>query len=284
MAEKSMNKKSDIAVFDYTDYRAYLHDYYKVKKTINKGFSYRSFAKRAGISSSGFYKEVLDGKRGLSRSLILKFSEAIGHSKKESEYFENMVYFNDSRTIEERKIYFGRMMAAYSSKAYIVESDQYEFYSKWYYSAIRELLSFYRFKDDYQALAKTLNPNIRPDQAKKAVDILEKLGFIKKDEDGYFSRVTPTITTGPEVQSLNVVNFQNTMMDLARQAIDRYPAKHRDMSTLTLSVSKELFLEMKSEIIAFRKKMLALEEKGTQPDRVYQLNFQFFPLSKIDGE
>ena len=128
-----MQKPSQkISVFDYTDYRAYLSDYYKFMKKHSRAFSYRYFAQRAKIKSSGFYKELVDGKRSLSRSLILKFSEALKHNKKEAEYFENMVYFNESKTIEEKRLYFKKMMASYDSKAYKLLSDQYEYFSKWY--------------------------------------------------------------------------------------------------------------------------------------------------------
>lgn len=276
-----MSTPNGISVFDYTDYRKYLADYYRVRKKATPAFSYRFFARKAGFSSSGFYKELVDGKRSLSRSLIVRFSEAIGHSKREAEYFESMVYFNEARTVEERKLYFERMMASCESKARMVEASQYEFYSKWYYNAVREMLSYFRFKDDYNALARALNPSIRPDQAKKAIDVLEKLGFIRKGPDGFYERADTTITTGAEVQSLNVANFQKTMMTMAGEAIDRHPAKHRDMSTLTLSVSESLFKTIKQEIIAFRKKLLSFEDKEEKPDRVYQLNFHCFPLSKI---
>lgn len=278
-----------ISVFDYTDYRAYLSDYYKFMKKHSSAFSYRYFAQRANIKSSGFYKELVDGKRSLSRSLILKFSEALKHNKKEAEYFEYMVYFNESKTIEEKRLYFKKMMASYDSKAYKLLSDQYEYFSKWYYVAIRELLSYVRFKDDYHMLANALNPSIRPDQAKKAISILEKLNLIKKDKMGYYRRCDPVITTGypqgdKRVTLLNIMNFQKTMIDMAKGAYDKTQIKQIDMSTLTLGISEDTYSTMKEEIANFRKKLLGIAEKDRVPDRVYQLNYQFFPLSKLKGE
>ncbi|MGE0616139.1 MAG: TIGR02147 family protein, partial [Bacteriovoracia bacterium] len=41
-------------LFEYTDYRKYLEDYYNFKKATDPGFSYRSFAKAAGFTSSNF--------------------------------------------------------------------------------------------------------------------------------------------------------------------------------------------------------------------------------------
>lgn len=288
--EPQKNSQDEIVcVFDYTDYRAYLSDYYKVMKLRSKAFSYRYFAQKAQIKSSGFYKELVDGKRSLSRSLILKFSEALKLNKKEAEYFENMVYFNESKSIEEKRLYFKKMMASYDSKAYKLLADQYEYFSKWYYVAVRELLSVINFSDDYAALAAMLHPSIRPDQARKAIQILEKLNLIRKDVQGFYRRCDPVLTTGypPEdkrINLLNIINFQKTMLAMAEQAYDRCRIKQIDMSTLTLSISEETYRLMKEEIANFRKKLLGMAEKDTAPDRIYQLNYQFFPISKHGGD
>jgi uncharacterized protein (TIGR02147 family) len=275
-----------ITVFDYTDYRKYLSDYYQLQKKKNPAFSYRFFAHRAGVSSSGFYKELVDGKRSLSRTLILKFSGAMHHSKKEAEYFESMVYFNEAKTVDERTLYFKRMMAYHESKAYRLLGEQYEYFSKWYYSVVRELLSFLRIKDNYKDLARSLNPPICEDQAKKALEILEKLKLVERDPEGYYVRTTPVITTGypaddTKVHMMNLINYQKTMLGMADQAYDRHPIKTMDMSTLTMSISVKTFQTMKEEIGQFRKKLLSMAEKDEHPDRIYQLCYYFFPLSGI---
>jgi uncharacterized protein (TIGR02147 family) len=283
MQEQSKNKTN---VFDYTDYRKYLSDYYQFQKKKNPAFSYRYFAKKAAFSSSGFYKELVDGKRSLSRSLIVRFSEALKHSKKEAEYFENMVYFNDAATVKERVVYFTKMMASYESIAYRILGDQYEYFSKWYYAVVRELLAYVPFKDDYKSLARRVNPPIREDQAKKAIQILEKLKLIEKDGNGIYVRSAPILTTGypsgeKSLNLLNVINFQKAMLAMAAEAYDRHPLKKMDMSTLTLSISENTFAIMKEEIANFRKRLLSMAEKDEQPDRIYQLCYHFFPMTKI---
>jgi uncharacterized protein (TIGR02147 family) len=273
-----------LTVFEFTDYRQFMKAYYQFQKKKNPAFSHRYFALRAKINSSGFYKNVMDGKRSLGRSLIVRFAEAMELRKKEWDYFENMVYFNEAKTVDEKRIFFERMMALRKLDAYLVQSSQFEFYSKWYYSAIRELIGLIRFKDDYAALGRLLDPPIRPDQAEKAIKVLEGLKFIAKDEKGIYRQAQNHITTGSEVESLNVANYQIACMDLAKEAIDRHQPANRDMSTLTLSLSKPAYEAMKEEIIAFRKKLLGLEKQFPNADRVYQLNTHFFPLSRIPGK
>jgi len=283
------SKTNKIRIFDYTDYRKYLLDYYTMQKKSRAAFSYRFFAQRAGINSVGLYKDVIEGRQALGRGLTVKFSKALGHSKREAEYFENMVYFNEAKCIDDRKLYFERMLACCDIKTAMVDADRCEYYSKWYYSALRALLSYVRFKDDFAAIAAMTDPPIKPEESRKAIDVLERLGFIDKDDQGYYRLVDAIISTGrlsadASVQTMNVMGFQRAMVDLGKEAYDRFPTDRLDMSSLTLSVSETTFKEMKEEITALRRKLLLKAEQELSPDRVYQLNYQFFPLTKIDGK
>jgi uncharacterized protein (TIGR02147 family) len=282
-----VKEKSKLSIFGFTDYRKYLSAFYLEQKRISSVFSYRYFAKKAGINSVGLYKDVIEGRQNLGRALIFKFSAAMGHGKKEAEYFENMVFFNESNTIEERRLFFERMMACQGSKANIVDVTKYEFYQKWYYSAVRSLVSLGKFRDDERDIRKIagiLNPRIKPDEAKKALGVLERLGFITKDIDGYYAIAHAVITSSvlkPDmnVASLNVVNFQKEVMGLANESLDRFGTEHINLSTLTLGISASTVTAIKSELAATRNKIAAFAEKDNAADRVYQLNIQFFPLS-----
>jgi uncharacterized protein (TIGR02147 family) len=277
--------KSSIRIFDYTDYRKYLEDYYRDQKTSNPVFSYRYFAGKARISSIGLYKDVVEGKQSLSRRAITRFSEAMGLAKREAEYFEAMVFFTDASAIEERKLYFERMIACHESKARIMDASRYEYYSQWYYSAVRAILSFYPFDGaDFVTLAKKLSPRIKAEQAKKAVEVLGRLGMIKKNEQGFYEPSDQIITTGAlendrQVRSLSIINFQRNLLALADEAYDRFSERQMDMSTITLSVSKATRRLIKDEAAAFRKKVLSLAENDPKPECVYQLNCHFFPLT-----
>lgn len=283
-----MNRlKSKISIFSYTDHRKYLSDFYLEQKQINKAFSYRYFSRKAGINSVGLYKDVVEGRQKLGRALIMKFSAAIGHSKKEAEYFENMVFFNEAGNARERKLFFERMISYQGSKSEIIDSTRYEYYQKWYYSAVRALISIGKFRYDeksFKKIGNILNPKIRPEKAKKALDVLNRLKFITKDPDGYFVLTDTVITTGvlkPEknVTILNIVNYQKEVTALANGAFDKFGSENINLSTLTLAVSDKTKTIIKEELAAVRSKIASLAEKDNAPDRVFQLNMQFFPLS-----
>lgn len=285
MGKKVASSKTSIRIFDYTDYRIYLGDYYREQKELNSFFSFRYFANKAKIRSIGLYKDVIDGKQSLSRRAISKFSEAIGHTKSEAEYFEAMVFYTDADTVKERKFYLERMLACHESKAHVMEESRYEYYSKWYFSAIRALLSFYSFDGtDYRSLANLLTPAITNEQVQKAVEVLERLGMIRKKENGFFEPCEQIITTGTlnnnrQVQKFNIINLQKDFLSLASEAYERFADNQIDMSTITLSISKKTKDLIKEEAAVFRKKVLSLAEKDINPECLYQLNCQIFPLT-----
>jgi len=269
-------------IFTYLDYRKYLRDLYTEMKSSTKHFSFRFFAKTAGLKSPNYLKLVMDGERNLSQESIRKFCKGLKLRKSEQEFFENLVHMNQSKTDEERNFYYKRLKG---SKKYVeakkIEVDQFEYYSKWYYVAIRELISLPYFKNSPRWITKKLDNKITPKQAREAIELLIRLNFIKKNKDGTLEQIDSSITTGEEVRSLAVANFHRAMLVKAAKSIEETPAKFRDISALTIPVSEETLKEVKKRIQEFRKELHAYIASQNHYDAVYQFNFQFFNLSEV---
>jgi uncharacterized protein (TIGR02147 family) len=276
-----MKEMSMPDIFTYTDYRTYLDDYQKEARKKNPKFSHRFFARKAGISSSGLLSNIMKGRRNLSEALIRKFISALELSKKEENYFEALVRFNQSSSPEDRNKYYMRMMQLSPLKTTVLNRSRYAFFRKWWYSAIRELLNFYTFTGDYQQLALKLDPPISEPQAKEAVATLEELDMIRKDTDGIYRQTEHFITTGDNRErSLNIQNFQLATMDLARKSLLYHTRDVRHISTLTLTLSRESQQIARREIEDLQNRLLALAKRDQNVDTVFQINFQMFPLSR----
>ena len=85
-----------VRIFDYTDYRQYLADYYDHRKTESPGFSYTVLARKAGFKNKGFLHNVIHGHKNLSKTSVVKLSQALEHTRTQAEYFENLVFFNQA--------------------------------------------------------------------------------------------------------------------------------------------------------------------------------------------
>lgn len=267
-------------VFHYTDYRKYLREYYDWAKANKKGFSHRAFMAKAGMSGPNYFKRVMEGVHNLTDNSIPKFSAALELNEGEAHYFRHLVYFNQAETLEDKDRWFGVLMDLKSPHShYVLEKAQYDYYKDWYNIAIREMLSFLPYNDNAAEMGKHLAPPVPPKKVKKAIELLSGLGLIAKKEDGSYRAATTFIHTDPDVQSLLIPKFHQSMTRLAEEAITRFPKDERYFSSSTVSLSEKTYQEIIELIRGTRKEVLRKVGEDPVPERVYHLNMQLFPLT-----
>jgi uncharacterized protein (TIGR02147 family) len=268
------------SIVHYTSFRAFLKDYYEEKKA-SEGYTYRDFSKSAGMNSSSWLLHLIKGTKNLSNNSIGKVAKTLGLTGSEAEYFEVLVHFTQAKDTNTSDYFYRKMLACRKSlNCARLSEDQYDYYKKWYHPVIRSLVSKVRFGTDYKLLASKLIPQITPAEAKVSVALLARLGLIKKDGSGNWIQAEPIISTGDEVLSLNVVNYHKQVSRLAEDAFDRSVREERDISALTLGISAEAFNRIKARIQSFRKEIMEIAGESDDPDRVFQMNLQFFPVSR----
>ena len=267
-------------IFDYTDFRKFLLEYFQEQKQRNKNFSQRYFAQKLGVKSAGFLSEVFNGKRNLSQRNIIQFSVGLELNKDEDYYFENLVHLNQAKTVVEQKHFFERLMQSKKVNMELINKDQYEFYSTWYHTAIRELLFYYKFSGEYRDLAKQLTPSITEQQAKNSIELMARLELIVQNDKGYWVPKHTTITTGRVANEIQVSGFQMETAKMGVDAIDKLPERLRDISTLTFSLSKNGFEKVKTLLAKTRKDILKVAQEDEGENRVYHTNLHLFPLTR----
>lgn len=270
-----------IDIFQYTDYRQFLRDFYEAEKRRNPHFSHRYIAMKVGFTSSGFFAKIIQSKTNISPKLALRFADFMKLKKRESEYFELLVLFDQSKTQAEKQRRYEKILSYHRSEVKIVDLYQYEYFKRWYYVAVRELLAFYPFDGNYRELSRMLEPAITPAQARKAVDLLEKLGLIRRNSKGWYEQTNAVISTGYDAKTVAIHNFQLATLDMAAESIDRFDRQERDISTLTMHFSRGMYESISEKLKNFRRELLELVKNDPdRADRVYQFNFQMYPLSK----
>lgn len=268
------------SVFHYTDYRKFLRDYYAWAKANRKGFSHRAFMAKTGMSGPNYFKRVMDGVHDLTDNSIPRFATALELGEAETQYFRHLVYFNQAATLEDKDRWFGVLMDLKAPHShYVLEKAQYEYYKDWYNVAIREMLSFFPYQDDAVEMARRLAPAVQPKKVKKAIELLEGLGLIARREDGTYQATSTFIHSDPDVQSLLIPKFHQSMTRLAEEAITRFPKEERYFSSSTVSLSEKTYHEIIELIRGARKEVLRKVGEDPAPERVYHLNMQLFPLT-----
>jgi uncharacterized protein (TIGR02147 family) len=266
-------------IFRYLDYRKFLRDYYEKKKQENPHFSHRYIAGKLGFDS-GYFAKIIQTERHISVRLAQRFTDFLQLTSQESDYFLTLVLFAKAKTQSEKTRHFEKLLSFKQSEAAVLSTKQYGIFDKWYYPAVRELIACFEFNGDYVDLARKVQPPISPGKAKKAIATLERLGLVKKNDLGIYERVEPVWTTNRDIESVLINNMQIAMLDLAKEAFDRFPRCDRDMSTLTMSVSAEEYRRINEDLANLRRRFLEMARNCKKPDQVYHLSLALFPLSK----
>ncbi len=270
----------EVDVFDYLDYRAFLRDFYAHMKGTRRGFSFRSFSRKAKLGSPNHLKRVMEGDRNLTQEMAERFAHACGLEGEGAEYFVHLVSFNQAGTSAERSRAYAKLTG---SKTYRrirkLDMAQAAYHSKWYIPAVRELAGRRDFQPDPKWIAARLLPPIKPSEAQDALKTLFQLGLLKTEGDQRVVQSEPLISTGPEMHAVHIANYHRTMMQRATEAIDLVSSDGRDISSVTMLVSAGGLQRMKRRIQNFRRELMELALAESEGKQVVQFNFQLFPLS-----
>lgn len=268
-------------IFNYLSFRDFLGDYYTAAKANLPQFSYRYFSRRAGFSSSNFLKLVIDGKRNLGTDSVDKIASAVGLSASEHRFFAHLVAFEQSETPEDRARHLDAITATQRFlEAKPLDGLLFDYLSRWYNVAIRELAARSDFQDDPAWIAAELRPTIREKDAREALEVLLRLGLLERLDDGTLSRGEPTLDAGHEVQAVGVRRFHRQMLERAAEAMDDVPASERDISAMTVCIRADSIGELKQRLRDFREHIMGYCDSQEDTDVVYQINLQLFPLSR----
>lgn len=274
-------------IYSYSDYRLFLADYFSQEKARNPAFSHQYFARKANIKSSGFVLHVIKRERNITRPVLLNIARAIGLSGPETEYFEDLMAFDQAKTQSDREHYFARIAAKRKHvKAISLDDRQYQMYSSWYNPVIRELVTLTKNNHDPAFIAKQLIPSITPKQSKASLKLMEELGILQKTKNSTYQQTQKFLTAGGPVRNTALVKYQKEMLHHASDSWDRFSQDELTMHTVTLCMSEALVTTIKEEVRAFKNRILELvEHEQVKPERIYHLNINMFPVTKtIKGD
>jgi uncharacterized protein (TIGR02147 family) len=278
-ASASRKAKSDVDVFRFRDYRAYLAAFYAAGKL--GGLSYRGFSRAVGLGGPNYLKLVIDGQRNLSLEMAARFAKACRLEGQAAEYFKLLVAFDQAADDEARTALHDELLKLTRFRAaHRLEIAQIEYHSRWYIPAVRELVGCSGFVADPAWIASVLMPPISEKEAEHALAVLEGLALLERDEQGILRQATRAVTTGPQPTGWQVRTYHAEMMRGAVRAMQELPPEERYVAGLTLSGSARTVARVRQRIIDFRKELVLLCDSDPEGARVFQVNFQMFPLSQ----
>ena len=269
-------------VTEYMDYRGYIRDYYAERKAV--GFSWNVFAASAGLSSPVFLQYVCEGKKNLSETTAPQVAAAMGLVGYEVEFFGLLVAYGNAKDEPAKNLVLERMSAfAQTYKVRVTGADEYEFFKSWKNSVIREIAPALPGATHKQ-LSIASRRRIPTAEVGEILDFLLQSGYLELDENGCYHQVNRSLKMSGEktsVQKTVARDLQRQMAELALDALENEPAEKRNMTGLTLGITRDKYAQIVQELAECRRRIVAIAASDDLTEEVYRLNMQLFPLTDI---
>ncbi|OGQ08544.1 MAG: hypothetical protein A3G32_00075 [Deltaproteobacteria bacterium RIFCSPLOWO2_12_FULL_40_28] len=277
-----MKSTLEINLFEYRDYRKFLCDYYDYAKKNRRGFSFRLFSFKAGFASPNFLKRVMEGDRSLTPESIEKCIIALGLNKQEAEFFRYLVDYTQAGDQEKNQFLSKMVRSRKVAEISPLEKDRYEYYSSWYHPVVRELVVSNYYDGTPASLSVLIRPSLTESQVEKSIELLVRLGFIKKRGKGY-CQSSSLVTTGAESLEASLMHYHQNLLKLSHDLLPQIKPAERDVSALTLGIAKGRLPIIKKKVQEFRMEILKLVADDLNPEEVVLLNIQLLPVTQKIG-
>ncbi len=275
---------------DYMNYRQYLADFYKFKRKASKNslraYNYAVFSAAANIKSPNYLKMIIEGKRNLSEDMIGKFSKALGFNKETTEEFRLLVQFTQATDPADRNMYLKKLSEhRVNTKLRSGEIDKktWEKVPNWIAWIIYAMVDQEAVQFSPAALKKVLRGKASEDEIDSALTTLLSSGELRRDEaTGELKKNRNLIESPEDVPVALVRKLQSQLMYLGLESLYQDQPTDREFGTLTMSLTKAEFEEIKFKLRQMRKglhKDNSIARMKNKGERVYQLNIQLFPVT-----
>ena len=265
-------------VYAYMDYRLFLREWMDDEKIRRPVISYRWMGLKLLMDPSLLAK-ILAAERHLSASRVQPVVDLVGLAGLEAEYFRVLVQYGKSKSAQEAQVCFSKLAELRRVAPVAVDDAQASFWDSWVHVAVRSLISCGNFGDKWERIGSLLHPRVGVDQVRDAMAVLDELGFVAKDGDGFWRVREPFLRDGkgPQVRALR--HFHRQSLLLAVEALEGLPTSLRDVSSVTVSIPETGYAEIAEMVRDFRSRVLTAVSRMQAPDRVYQISLQVVPLA-----
>lgn len=285
---KRLNRKPLLA--EYTDFRRYLFDFYSYKKLETRDsirpFSYAHFSAAADIKSPNYLKLIIEGRRNLSKQMIRKFSKALGHNKEESDEFEALVFYGQSKTPTERNQHLkclSEIRVQQQLRDGKIQADAYERVPSWvtwvlYAMADQKSVSF-----EVENLRNLLKNKASSEEIEQSLKNLIDAGELLANSDGQLTKGRELMSGSQAIPVELIRKLQAELTYLGLESLFQDRPQDREFGAMTVALTEQEFEALKFELRQLRKRLhkdYSVARKTEKGDRVFQLNIQLFPITR----
>jgi uncharacterized protein (TIGR02147 family) len=282
-------------VSDYTDYRLFLADFFDYKRKMTAGdlrpYSYATFSAGANIKSPNYLKMIIEGRRNLSPEMVLKFAKALGMNKEQTEDFDLLVSYGQSSDPADRNMFLKKLSehrVLEKLRTGEIDKKTWEKVPNWAAWVIYAMVDQEGVRYDIKTLKELLRGKASEDEIEQAMQSLFNSGELILDaETQEVKKARALIESAEDVPVALVRKLQAQLMYLGLESLYQDSATEREFGTLTLSLTKQEFDDVKFKLRQIRKQINkdnSIARMGSKGERVYQLNIQLFPVTNSSAK
>jgi uncharacterized protein (TIGR02147 family) len=270
-----------INIYDYVEPSQFLKDHLAEKKKLNSSFSLRSWAKLLGMKSHGPLHAILNQQRGIPKKLVPSLIQSLKLSKKDAKYFEALVDFQRSKTLEEKDFHREKLESLSPTPLREVNDlEAYKYITDPVQIILAEMTQLKNFKNDPAWIKKHFRINLNLRDIEIIIERLLKLGVVQEHGTKLLKRVEH-IYTKFEVLSDTIQDYHKVCSEMAITEISKQDILEREFNAVAFNIKMKDLPKIKESMREFINQLV--EEYEAPPhkgDETYQLNLQFFSLTK----
>lgn len=267
-------------ILAYLDYRLFLRDRLDYLHSVDKKFSGRWVAKRAGFKAPQLLPMIVAGQRNLTREKADDLAIALKLDARESEYFGVLIELAEAASHNVQAALLAKIQAKFKEGLFAAIPDEgIEIFRRWYIPAIREIILLKDAKPTPEWIAERLG--IKQAEAAEGLDLLLTLGFLKRDGD-LVTRAEPSVRTSRQKVYPSVLGqYHMQVLEKAFQSV-LLGRDRRHFESLAFSIPKRLMPQLKESIQRFFREvdMLVEAEPESEREEVCLMQVGLFPLTR----
>ncbi|HNC98867.1 MAG TPA: TIGR02147 family protein, partial [Myxococcota bacterium] len=205
-------------IYQYTDYRVFLREWFEDSKKSHAFLSYRYLGQKIGVDP-GYLVKVFQGARHLAEDCVPSIQKVVGLDARQATYFYELFLFTKARGERAIRERFQKLMALRDLQIRDLSREQYRFWLSWRHTAVRLMLALEEFSGDWAALGARLTPPVSANEVRESILLLEEIGMIRqRPEDGVWELLDDFISTGDQWKDLAAREFQRQTLQLALES------------------------------------------------------------------
>jgi uncharacterized protein (TIGR02147 family) len=267
------------SVFHFTDYRAYLRDWYEAKKAATPGWSYGTWTRKLGLRSASGLHMVVNGRRNPGSKMVRALVKQLRLDPSEAQYFGDLVRLQQCGEDVRLSVLLMEDLSRQCERAghQLLDPLQFAAISGWYFFALRELVRLPGFREDAEWIASRFAFRVLPGEIHSALRILIKLGLLTRDARGQLQLTSEHLNTRSDIADEGQKRFHESALEHARQSLRTVPPEEREITGTSFALSRNGMSKAKDLIRKFQNDLCDLVE-SPDTDRVYQLEIALYPL------